>query len=355
MISFTKFDPFNHGTTSIIYRPISGKTYEYLSQILQRGWNIFEIPEIEEHDVGPKINSNNYKIVTGRKKYLLKISHLRDSKSQSLINNCLLFCQSNGALTADIILTTKENTFFQHMNKIYCLYDFIDGDNFDGSKEELKSAAKETAKLISTLENLPMCREIKIRSSYLCHNAIALKMALQKAMTSTTNSKTDLIAKNNYQEIMSNSKIVSEILSGMNSQLPKQVIHGDLHPHNMIFDRQSKQLLAILDFDVLKYSQKIRSVAFAMHRLCRTYGPMTEKQNDLGEDIQVRIKLFLDTYLRYDFLKKRELEIIGIILQDESLNYIEKILRWHYLEDKTEWSFDLEKRITTLLEAKAFF
>ncbi len=354
-ISATVFNPFNHGTSSITYRPVNQSTYDTLSRILLQGWKISNISEILWHDVGPKINSNNFKITVGNKRFLLKISHIKDPELQMLINKCLQFCERNEASTAHLILTSSGSSFLINSDNFFCLYDFVNGDNFDGSQKEFQSAAEHIAKLISVLEFLPYKQEIKRSAQYFYHDTGALCSVVQKALKSRSGTSVDKLIKTYSSEILDSSKDVILIMMKLDSNLPKQVVHGDLHPHNMLFDRKSKELLAFLDFDVLKYTQRVRAVAFAIHRLARTYGIYTEKQNDIGNSIQGRIKLFLDVYCKNALLKDEELKVLKIILQDEALNYIEKILHWHYIEGKTDWSFDLEKRITTLLEAKYFF
>ena len=132
--------------------------------------------------------------------------------------------------------------------------------------------------------------------------------------------------------------------------LPLQAVHLDLHPHNMIFDPAMSEPLAFLNFNPMGYSQRVRVVGFAMHRVARTYGEKTEGKKDSGVDIRVRAKLFPETYTNENPLTDEEIQALPIIIQEAALRRITIILGNHYLSGDETFNFDLEKQITILRE-----
>lgn len=136
--------------------------------------------------------------------------------------------------------------------------------------------------------------------------------------------------------------------------MPMQAVHGDLHPHNVLFNSDSKEVRAIIDFEHLKVADLISDVAFAMHRFARTCGIQTEMQHDAGVEIIDRAALFLGKYIAEKPLKKEEIEAIPYVLQRTALRNILRILEQHYVKNNSTWSFDLQKQVTMLREAGQF-
>ena len=157
----------------------------------------------------------------------------------------------------------------------------------------------------------------------------------------------DAYVLNFIEEVNEISREIQEI---NNLNLPFQVIHYDLHPHNVLFNRNSEEISALLDFDPLRYSQRIRDVGFGMHRFSRTFGLKTEGKNDLNADIRERAEDFLQQYLTENQLEDQEVKAIPLLIQDEALRRVTNILFSHYIKKDTTWSFDLSKQVTLLRE-----
>ena len=354
MISSTKFDPFNHGISSISYREISSNSSKLLENIIRQGWNISEIKQIVEQDGGRKINSNNFKIKSSTRSFFLKKSNINNTKDQRLINDCIHYMETKNVPVTKIISTIDGKLFFVDQSNIYCLYNFISGEHFDGSRKELTAAATEVAKLTTILQTIPFESQIKRKRKFSYHNQNLLKKSILAKSGNLNNDPVDILVQQNYKEILEISKRIYSNLEILN-HLPSQVTHGDLHPHNILFDSGSKKLLAFLDFDELEFGPRIRSVGHVMHRFCRTYGEKTERKQDDGADIRSRLKLFLEAYCDKANLTPGEIDNLGLIVADCELKGLTTILNNHYLQNNFDWDFDLEKRITTLREAVAFF
>lgn len=351
-ISRTDFDPFNHGVVNPSYRDVDDQQYRELSAVLNKGWKFKNIKKIEQACEGAEKSSNNYRIIFESTPFLLKHSHINDPITQDLVNKCLIYCGNKGIPVAHLIPTVNKDNHFVDKSGIYCLYDFIDGEHFDGSRIEMEEAAATLAKIHIAFKNIPYKKEIlSIKGKLVKHDRKELKKIIKIIKSSSGKTDFDKDVVNALDEI---NEISNKIFLSQIALLPFQIIHYDVHPHNMMFDKKDKKLLAYLDFDPIIYSQKIRDVGFAMHRLARTYGKHTERQIDIGVDIRDRAKLFLEAYQRVNKLTDVEIKNIPLIIQDEALKRIINILASRYLKKDPTWSFDLAKQITILREGSLF-
>jgi Ser/Thr protein kinase RdoA (MazF antagonist) len=346
-------EPYNHGSTSVTYDPVDQEASEYARQTLQDGWNISPVLDVSQIHEAAEKSSNNYKIeVPGSQPLLLKHSHLSDPRIQELINRCIAHCANEGIKTSHIIPTTEGSSFHVAERGISCLYNFIDGEHFDGSRFEIRETARELARLHQVLQRLPYRDEIKLLKGVLIkHDRDELARVAEAVSRSTGSSEFDDSVRANLKDILDRS---AEIFDADIEGLPVQVIHLDLHPHNILFDRESHQVIAVLDFDPLQVSQRARDVGYTMHRLARTYGRKTERQNDIGADIRGRADCFLEAYLEINELTGNEMRMIPWAIQDEAMGRLISTLSGHYLKGDDTWSFELSKELTILQESLLF-
>lgn len=355
-LSSTEFQPFNHGSTSVEYQEVTTDERKTLESVLESGWGIKNVgfigqpffPYITGGGDGPaEISSNNYRVDVDDKSYLLKKSNINNSEEQRIINESIIRCEEVGVPVAHLFLDVDGKVFWQDSDgEVYCLFDFIDGELFDGSRRELTEVGSSLGHFLNTLANLPQ-EDIKgLGKINTHHDWDLLEGLLEEAKR---NSEGAIAPKTAIQL-----ERIKELSRGLRDfdfgSLPSQVVHDDLHPHNLIFDKTSGKLLAFIDFDSLSYTQRIRSVAFALHRLSRTYGPGTERKNDVGSHIRDRAKVFLGAYLDSASLYDAEVQSIQPILVDEALNRITIILGRSKKGDN-KWVFDIDKQFTTLEEA----
>lgn len=343
---YSRFDPFNHGVTTIRLKEVSPEVSFRLNGILTRAWGIGE--GVEQIDEGVK-PSNNFRVVTDSGVYLLKESHIESAQTQLIVARCLQYCTDAGIATPRLVPTNSGALYFEDQ-RLYCLFDYIDGEHFDGSVEELASVAKELGRLHLALAELSFADEVRRHKGALIHHEKDELLGLLARVRTDVHSDISLPSDETLRVIDEQSKKVSE--SGI-ARLPLQVIHYDLHPHNVLFDKGTDDLLAIIDFDFMLFSQRARDVAFAMHRFARTYGPLTERQNDIGGNVRARAQKFLSAYQAIAGLEEAELESITALIEDESLVRIMIIMREYFSGNRSSL-YDLEKQIVTLREADLF-
>lgn len=351
-ISTTDFDPFNHGTTAIRLVDSSPEENQRLSGVLKHGWGLKSEGNVEEIYEGPK-KSNNYKVKTPHGNFLLKQSHITDVDKQKLVNRSLSYCCAKGILVPSPIPGSNKETYHTTEGKIFCLYPFLGGSElFDGTREELVRTAQEFGRLHRVLASIPYGPQlIKANGQQIIHDRQKLGRIAQKIRLIGGETEFDKQASLILEEILDASERISS--RGIES-LPAQIVHADFHPHNILFNADTKKLISLLDFDNLSLSQRARDMGFGMHRFSRTYGERTERKNDCGADIRERAKLFLKEYASVNPLTDKEIIAIAPVLEDEALGRILTVLGLHYLEGNTEWDFDLEKQVTTLREASLF-
>lgn len=348
-LNYTEFDPFNHGTTSISYENVDQQRLSQLLAVLQNGWGMSAIDQIQQVAEAEK-NSNNFRAPTPSGVFLLKESHVNSPRVQDMVNRGLLFLRSQGIAVSNLIVPQTSPTFFEVGGKLYCLYDFIDGEHFDGSQDEISETALNLALLHQAQALLPF-GEIQETTGFLIRHDRGLLLNLLDLASQT-------VPCDDFERIVSEVtdelKEESERTQALNLEcLPVQAIHQDIHPHNLLF-YPDKRLAAFLDFDSIIISQRARDVAYAMHRLARTYGPSTERKNDIGVDIRKRAEIFLEAYLSASQLTDDEIKALPYLISDHALVKIVRHLERHYLERNTIWDFDLPKKIACLREASLF-
>jgi Ser/Thr protein kinase RdoA (MazF antagonist) len=351
MNTYSDLNPFNHGTATIKYEHASDVESSRLAAILREGWGIDDAKFLRL-SAGAEKNSNNFRVETSSGVYLFKQSHINKPRTQDVISNAMSYLKDNSIKTPAIIPTNEGANHYVAKEGIFCFYDFIEGENFDGSQAELKNVAAEIGKLHRVLETIPFMRAIrKSNSSVVGHNRKKLGKIIEAAREHGEQTDFDSYAISILDEIDERSRAIIEAKI---VDLPFQIIHYDLHPHNVLFDGSSKELLALLDFDPLRYSQRARDVGFGMHRFARTCGSETERKNDVGVDVRMRGRRFLDSYVTENELSDKEIKSLPLLIQDEAMRRVMNVLANHYLRNDTTWSFDLQKQVTTLREGSFF-
>lgn len=349
---YTNPEPFNHGTTSINYLEIPIFVREQLSDILKKGWGVDGFSSIGQAYSQAEISSNNFRVISDSGNHLLKLCKINSPADQEIVTGSILFCKDNGVLVPTVIPTADGSKFSVVDDKVFCLFDFIDGEHFDGSRAELLDVASQLPKFNEVLAGLPLKKSIQgSKGTIVQHDWETLGRIIQMVRTNRKISRFDQEVSEIADEVEKESE---SLRSGRVGDLPFQVVHIDLHPHNLLFDTQGKKLRAFIDFDSLEFTQRIRGVAFAMHRVARTFGDLTERKSDSGADMGERAKLFIDHYAEVGGLTSEEIEAIPMIVKDEALRRIVIVLNEHYLKGNSRSDYDFRKQLVTLREAKIF-
>jgi len=168
---------------------------------------------------------------------------------------------------------------------IWTALDFVDGEHFSGSPDELSQIATEIAKIHKAF------REHK--ETYLGLSAFTWEME-DLVFVFEIMKKIDA----DLQEILlSKEKTIKEIASRTLSERKKhtkknfQIIHNDLHPHNTIF--KDGKLSAVIDFDNVRYAELLIDLGQAIHRFVRQYMVFNKShsQDYLNKGVDIFLKI----------------------------------------------------------------
>jgi Ser/Thr protein kinase RdoA (MazF antagonist) len=346
-MSYTNLDPFNHGTTTVTYDDVPAEEAENLKEIVGQ-WGIIA-DSVQWLSAGAEKASNNFRVDGDKGSFLLKRSHVGDGVKQGIIHSVLDYLVEEGLPVTAPLKMRDDSTFCVQGDSIYVVYDFIDGEHFDGSRYELGMVGYELARIHKGMAEMPYVDDVRrISTPLISHNLTLLEDIFSKV---TPGTEFDNYVLSVRDEVLDASRRVAEVdFSG----LPMQIIHYDLHPHNLLFRKINPDLEAFFDFDIMRYSQRIRDVAFAMHRFARTFGSQTERQQDVNVDVRDRAELFVNSYTSVEELTDNERKAIPLAVQDEALVRVGIILDGHYNKGRDTWTFDLEKQIETMREGSWF-
>ena len=134
-------------------------------------------------------------------------------------------------------------------------------------------------------------------------------------------------------------------------KLPKQIGHFDFNPHNLIYNPKNYRIIALLDFDLIRVSQRARDIALGMHKISRVFGNKTERKNDVGGSIPNRTQIFLNGYNKIVKLTKKEESAIPDLIIDEGIRKIIYLLKKSYLDNDSIIKYEINKQITLINEA----
>jgi Ser/Thr protein kinase RdoA (MazF antagonist) len=165
-----------------------------------------------------------------------------------------------GFPVAPLIATRDEfGTILQLSNNVYELFKFVGGTRYSGSAEATIDTGRQLAKFHQYLTDFKFEWE-PVKAS--CHNSTMVRRHLKTIAADISHSSERRIL-HCGEELMSlyNSASVQVNTLGFDSW-PKQVVHGDWHPGNMLFDKD--KLVAVFDFDSVKVAQPVTDLANAM-------------------------------------------------------------------------------------------
>lgn len=316
------------------------KIKDYLS------FNYTHIGTIHNVIMGNKnINSTNYIVSSKNGSYILK--KFTDGSTPSQIEKMckiLLFCKKKKVKVSEPI-KNKTGHFVDKKNNMY-LSKYQKGKSYNRTLVEIRDVAKNLAILHKALALNSVNYNFKTNQIFykiLNHNEY------QKILKIIKNIKNknlfDKKVLKNIQLLIDYSKIDERISKDLKSNTSKQLVHYDLHPGNVIF--KNNHVLSILDFHSMHFGNKIDDVAFAAFRF-------SFSKSKTSLEILKQVKFFLNTYLKYNSLNKKQLLYFNYFFIHEVLSRLSYILRKRYFHNSDSWTKDFDKFIIYLKLCKRF-
>lgn len=346
------FGPNNHSVYKIGWKKISKKLESQLRRLIIK-WYCFdaqdEISEVDQWEV----RSNNFRLKiksSGKIQEVILRKHIRINDPQSilLIDKILNYLNKQKIKVPQVIKTKDGDDFFMHQNHYWQLYNFISGDHYRGTRQQLRDIAKQIAKLHRALAKIPLTKEIAQKININTpwemtgwHKIFKISNLKNQKVGKLVNSHKDLILETaNY--IQGKSRDISHVKT--------QIIRGDLHPHDTLYE--GERFKSFLDFEGVRIGELVRDVANALHRFVRQF--VVYQNRPWRQTLPIGFKTFLKVYQSISPLTNREIRLIPFFIQDETLRKIFRILTRYYLQNNSASLKDgeLEKQLTLLKEAE---
>lgn len=357
------FQPNNHSKWQIAYRPVTPSQREHVEAIFlkhyaKHGDSVIAVEQVDETEV----NSNNFKVTfrrNGKDECILvrRYGHKRDHATLEAVLHVLTFLHKKGMRVPEIIHSRSERIFETDDLYTYTAFQFLDGDHYRGTLREVADIAREFARLQSMLDDLPN-NEALLRDVEFSPEARELRQYspdIWKKLIDSAKEKSPHHDPLFDERLCELSEFILDAVDKTPSteydEIPKKLVHFDLHPHNILTDGAA--LLAIIDFDSLRALPPMRAVAFALHRVVRQHIVYTQP-TDIAAAVKNARAVFLDAYQEEQQLSKDEIDSIPYFIRDEALARLTLAMKDYYFNNNSGWKHELEKQTATILEVKYF-
>ena len=195
------------------------------------------------------------------------------------------------------------SSVLQLNSHIYECFGFVNGSRYDGSAEAAIDTGRQLAKFHHYLADFGHQFEL-LRTSFHDSSVVRrhLKMLGMAKASTAADRKLQRIA-STLTSLYNNSSVhVNEL--GFDSW-PEQVVHGDWHPGNMLFDK--KKVMAVLDFDSVKVACPVTDLANGLLQFSIVGGRPNPADWPAYLD-QDKLVQFLEGYRKVIKLRKNQLD-----------------------------------------------
>ncbi|MBI4122961.1 MAG: phosphotransferase [Parcubacteria group bacterium] len=275
---------------------------------------------------GANINSANYLIGAGGRKYVLKKDTIIPRKRLELEARVLAFCKRKGAKVPEVLPTAK-GAFAGRGG--FLLFVFSKGKFFSGNSKEMRSFARELARLHEALLRCPVPYPAQRMNARL-YNMLSPREL--KRMEKKFSRRKEWAAY--FSALLE----ASTLLAKRKRVLARpQLIHGDLQPGNVFFAGNTVAL--ILDFGGMHRGDALCELAFAAFRFS-----LFDAKKLSPHAIKERVMRFAKFYGAHDisFAQLR----LGFLA--EIFSRISYIMRQWQKTGKSVWACDFPKQANFL-------
>jgi Ser/Thr protein kinase RdoA (MazF antagonist) len=200
------------------------------------------------------------------------------------------------------------------------VFEFIPGNYFRGTEDELREVATQIARLHAALRTIPFAEEIGTRAKtvktwsvedYARHFADAASIDSPVGMA--------LLSDRAFLEAQ-----IGDVVQNASrmSSATKQVVRNSLHPHDVLFE--DGRLQAIIDFEEIGINQLARDVGNACHRFVRQY--VVYQGRPWSETLARCADIFLSAYQEQNPLSVVDVDLLSVFIKDELLRKLHSSL-----------------------------
>jgi Ser/Thr protein kinase RdoA (MazF antagonist) len=155
------------------------------------------------------------------------------------------------------------DTFLQLDGHIYELFEFVEGGRYDGSPSATIDAGKQLARFHLSLAEFTFEGKPP-QGSF--HDSANVRRHLKTLASQNSNGKSKIKVRCVGEELTTLYNNSSTKVNGLGfDSWPEQLVHGDWHPGNMLFE--DGKVRVVLDFDSIKLSPPVTDLANGMLQL----------------------------------------------------------------------------------------
>lgn len=275
------------------------------------------------------ISSNNYFFKFKKKNYVLKKYLNRDKNSLEKIANIMDWLKSK-KVPVQKPIKTKKNKFTLESNKInWRLVEYIEGKTYSGSIKQFKNTSKKIAKMSKILNKYPKKKLIEHKYfSKEDFKIIDFMNKNQNKLNDYFGTTYASLLKKNWKFFLDSWRQLKNFKTDLGA---KQLIHNDLHPHNLII--KNHKLKGILDWEACLLMPSGISLAYAGLKICKQTVIHNKKINPhhIGNEYKKIMKNFspLDERVIDNFYELSQIEVLRRLCMIFKSTILNKDKRWN--------------------------
>ncbi len=233
-------------------------------------------------------------------RFLLKRRALgKDGLEQVIIaHNVQKQLADHGFPVAGLIHTLDGETIVEHEGRVYELFKYIRGSRFDKTNPQAAEAGRVLAHFHDLLKTFPKEPSMQRRTYHVGSKVYEVLDDLKGILQNQEN-HSQLTGLDQTIEFLSNAynQAYESVDRVELTSLPQCVVHGDWHPGNMLY--KSDEIIAVIDFDSIRYSPRITDIANGALQFSMRMGEL-EKIDTWGEGFRGRtIRSMVQSYNQF--------------------------------------------------------
>jgi Ser/Thr protein kinase RdoA (MazF antagonist) len=357
------FQPDRFSNSEPEYVPVSKAVFGDLYQSIEQYFtSLIGLPNVIQSVGAIELNSRNFKITTDKGSYLLKLVPTTKVRSEALaIAKLQIWSRGQGFPVEPPIYSQKDSIFMlprfesdwldgPHRGS---LFRFIEGSYFSGDAKSIVPVADLIGRFFKSLKASPFAEADFSRRYYLTqddHRVFSHVVKNQDVSTTWFSAQISELLKEYWATIEPLWSVLSEKKQRV-FESPQQLVHMDLHPHNLLFTGTSP--VAIIDFDSIAVAPLGIAYAFAAYKLLRQC-VVKEKLCEKNEikDLAARFNnAFVDAFPE----SESQVNNVAIFAKAEILRRLIIVFRLNLDHRDATWNSVVPMHIAALKEIEILF
>ncbi len=365
------FDQDNFSETEIKYKLASAEEPR-VKAMIQTHFPENKVVEVSQLD-RKEINSANFQVLIDspsqeqRRVLLREYKTLSDKEHIEFYLDFVDQLRELGAQVPHCVRNKNGGLTNELKGTRYSVFEFIDSKYFSPNEEGLASVAREIGKIHGAFQNISHKYQDKIeilsKQGATFFNSVPsvrvedLRLIAEAIEAKTEKSDIDRMVASKMPQYLKTAEAI-EAMQNKKNNLPKRIFHSDLHPHNILMDRNGDSVTAIIDFDSMRVQEggEALDVAYAIYRLGKQFLVSGDRSPDAMKQRAVHVRdVFLTAYDEHQELSVEELDILPLLCKEEMMKKLLYLLNGSYLGGKTQWLHELPKFIPAIDEINYFW